>query len=176
MFRLALVALTCASLATVPVLGSPTATPIPGGANQVTGVAGKVGDQLFNGIVRLQVLEVRDATPADHPETMMVPADQRVMVMTTVVRNGLHRNFIDLITYSLADKDDIAYVIADHWIKPNPLNLPQGAAARQTAMFPVDKNYVPVKMLVQCATCNAQTHFVAFRVALPPPSATSPAP
>jgi hypothetical protein len=176
MFRLVLVALACVSLAAVPAVGAPTPTPIPGGANQVTGVSGKVGDTLFNGIIRLQVVEVRDATPADHPETMMAPADQRVMVMTTLVRNGLHQNFIDLITYSLADKDDVAYVIADHWIKPNPLNLPQGAAARQTAMFPVDKNYAPVKLLVQCATCNAQTHFVAFRVVLMPQSATSPAP
>jgi hypothetical protein len=108
MFRVALIALACVSLAMVPALGSPTATPMPGGANQVSGVSGKVGDTLFNGIVRLQVVEVRDATAADHPETMLASADQRVMVMTAVVRNGLHSNFIDLIRYSLADKDDVA--------------------------------------------------------------------
>jgi hypothetical protein len=176
MFRPALFALACISLAAAPALGSPTPTPMPGGANQVGGVSGKVGDTLFNGIVRLQIVEVRDASPADHPETMLATADQRVMVMTAIVRNGLHNNFIDLIRYSLADKDDVAYVIADHLITPNPLNVPQGAAARQTAMFAVDKNFAPVKVLVQCATCNAQTHFTAFRIALPPPSAASPAP
>lgn len=176
MFRPGLLALACASLAAVPALAAPTPTPMPGGANQVSGVSGKVGDTLFNGVVRLQVVEVRDATSADHPETLLAPADQRVMVMTAIVRNGLHSNFIDLIRYSLADKDDVAYVIADHLITPNPLNVPQGAAARQTAMFAVDKNYAPVKLLVQCATCNAQTRFAAFRVALAPSSAASPAP
>jgi hypothetical protein len=65
--------------------------------------------------VPLQVVEVRDATAADHPETMLASADQRVMVMTAVVRNGLHSNFIDLIRYSLADKDDVAYVIEDQF-------------------------------------------------------------
>jgi hypothetical protein len=177
MFRTALLALACVSLSTVPAVGAPT--PMPGGANQVSGVSGNVGDTLFNGIVRLQIVEVRDATPADHPEALSAPADQRVMVMTAVVRNGLHSNFIDLIRYSLADKDDVAYVIADHLIKPNPLNVPQGAAARQTAMFAVERNYAPVKLLVQCATCNAQTRFTAFRVTLPAssvPPAASPAP
>jgi hypothetical protein len=107
---------------------------------------------------------------------MLAQADQRVMVMTAVVRNGLHSNFIDLIKYSLADKDDVTYEIADYLIKPNPLNVAQGAAARQTAMFTVDKNYVPVKLLAQCATCNAQTRFTAFRVVLPPRSTASPGP
>jgi hypothetical protein len=174
MVRPALLALACVLLAAVPALGSPT--PMPGGANQISGVSGKVGDTLFNGVVRMQIVEVRDATPADHPETLMAPADQRVMVMTAIVRNGLHNNFIDLIRYSLADKDDVAYVIADHLIKPNPLNVPQGAAARQTAMFAVERGYAPVKLLVQCATCNAQTRFTAFRVTLPPPAGASPAP
>lgn len=168
MFRLAIVACACASLATVPALGQPAPTPTPGGANQVAGVSGKVGDILFNGVIRLQVVEVRDATPADHPETLLAGPDKRVMVMTTLVRNGLPRNFIDLLKYTLADKDDVAYAIDDYRIKPNPLNIPQAAAARQTAMFPVDKSFVPVKLLVQCTTCNAQTRFTAFRVSLAP--------
>jgi hypothetical protein len=169
-FRSALLAVASALLATVPALSAPT--PIPGGANQVGGVSGKVGDQLFNGVVRLQVVELRDATPADSPDVQqLVSADKRAMLMTVIVRNGLHTNFIDLLRYSLADKDDVSYVIEDYRIKPNPLNIPQAAAARQTAIFPVDKNFMPVKLLVQCATCSKQSRFVAFRVTVPPPAA-----
>lgn len=176
-FRVATVAVASALMFASPASGAPSPTPIPGGAYQVNAAAGKLGDQLFNGVIRLRVVEVRDATPADHPETLLAPADQRVMVMTAIVRNGTHRNFAELITYSLADRDDVAYVISDRWVKPNPLNIPQGAATRQTAMFPVDKAFVPVKMLVQCPTCNAATRFLAFRVALPAvPAPAEPAP
>ena len=44
----------------------------------------------------------------------------------------------------------------------------QGAAARIHALFVADKSFVPVKLLIQCATCGTATRFGAFRVQLPP--------
>ncbi len=163
-------------LVAVLVLSAPTAssaspTPAPGGANQVTGILGDVGKTLFNGVVRLKIVEVRDAVPSDHPESALPSDTQKVMVMTTLVHNGLHRNFMEILSYTLADKDDVTFLIPDHLITPNPLDIQQAGAARQTTLFLVAKDFAPVKLIVQCPTCNAETKFKPFRVTLPAPSA-----
>ena len=152
------------------IASSAAPTPAAGGANQVKGVSGSVGQTLFNGVVRLKVVEVRDAVASDHPESILPSDTQKVMVLTAVVHNGLHRNFAEILTYTLADKDDVAIVIPDRWITPNPLNIQQAAAARQTAVFPVAKDFTPVKLIVQCSTCSVNTKFTAFRLTVPAPS------
>ena len=43
-------------------------TPVPGGANQVSALSGTIGQTIFNGVLRIKVVELRDATPADHPK------------------------------------------------------------------------------------------------------------
>ncbi len=160
---LALTALAC-GLGASSAAAAPT--PVPGGANQVSALSGATGQTLFNGIVRLKVVELRDATAADHPEAALPGPDKRVMVMTVLVRNGAHANFADLLRYTLADADDVTYEIPDYLIKPNPLNIIQGSAARQRALFLVDTAFHPTKLIVQCATCSTTHPFRAFRVKL----------
>ena len=57
-------------------------------------------------------------------------------------------------------------------LHPGNLHIQQGAAARQTAMFVVDKTYTPVKLLVQCATCSPGLKFRNLRLTIPPPPST----
>src|SRR5579872_700681 len=78
-------------------------TPVPGGANQVSALSGTIGQTIFNGVLRIKVVELRDATPADHPEQELPGANQKVMVMTVLLRNGIHDAFTDLMEYTLAD-------------------------------------------------------------------------
>jgi hypothetical protein len=142
-------------------------TPIPGGANQVNAIDGKVGDTIFNGVLRITVQTVRDATADDHPEKMLPGPNQKVMVMNVSLRNGTHSDFIDLLSYSLADTDDVVFQIPSNWIIPGNLHIIQGAAARQNAMFLVDKDYKPTKLIIQCGTCSSATHFRSLRLTIP---------
>jgi hypothetical protein len=71
------------------------------------------------------------------------------------------------LTYTLADKDDVVYEIPSQYLKPSPLVIAQGAAAHVGGLFIADKSFVPVKLLIQCATCGTSTRFRAFRVAIP---------
>ncbi len=144
-----------------------TATPVPGGANQVNAVAGNVGDTIFNGVLRITVQSIRDATADDHPEKMLPGPNQKVMIMNVLLRNGMHSDFIDLLTYSLADADDVVFQIPSNYVIPSNLHIIQGAAARQNAMFLVDKDYKPTKVIVQCATCSSTLHFRSLRLTIP---------
>ena len=148
-----------------PCAGAPT--PIPGGANQVKAVNGTVGVPMWNGVVRLKVQELRDARPEDHPETLLPGPDQKVMVFNAMLRNGTAKQFAELLTYTLADKDDVTFEIPGHFLKPVPLVVAQGSAAHIGGLFVADKGFVPVKLLIQCATCGTSTRFAAFRVKLP---------
>lgn len=149
-------------------------TPAPGGANQVNGISGKLGDTVFNGVVRVKVVELRDAAAGDHPETILPSDTQRVMLINVIVRNGLHREFGEILSYTLADKDDVTFLIPDHWLTPNPLAIQQAGSARQTGLFPVAKDFQPVKLIVQCPTCSAATKFKAIRIQLPPATTATP--
>jgi hypothetical protein len=140
--------------------------PVPGGANQVSAISGKIGETLWNGVVRFKVVEVRDATPADHPESVIPSANQRVIVVTAIVRNGTPQAWGELVSYTLADKDDVSLEIPGHFFTPVALHIEQGASARQTAIFPIDKSFVPVKLIFACGSC-AKGSFKAFRVTIP---------
>jgi len=165
--RMSAFAATLALAGTIAAAASPT--PIPGGANQVNAISGKVGDTLWNGVIRLKVVEVRDATPADHPESLVPLANQKVMVITAILRNGTNATWQELVSYTLADKDGITYDVPGHFFTPVSLSIQQAAAAKQTGMFTVDKTFAPVKLIVKCDTC-AKNSFKAFRVTIPPPT------
>lgn len=162
---LVLAVLAC-GLGVPAVSAAPTATPVPGGANQVDALSGKLGQTLFNGIVRLKVDEVRDATADDHPEAALPGADQRVMVLSALARNGTHADFTEVLTYTLADNDDVTFEIPSYLIKPNPVKILQGGAARQRALFLVDAGYHPTKLIVRCTTCSTSHPFRPFRLTL----------
>jgi hypothetical protein len=143
-------------------------SPIPGGANQVNAVTGKLGDTLWNGVLRFKLIEVRDATPADHPETVVPLASQKVIVISALIRNGTPSTWSEVVNYTLADKDDVAFEVPGHFFTPVAVNIAQGAAVKQTALVPIDKSFVPVKLIFQCSSCGKS--FKAFRVLLPPPA------
>jgi hypothetical protein len=159
--RTLMVALIFIAAATASAAAGPT--PVPGGANQVKALSGKVGDTVFNGVLRIQIKELRDATADDHPEKMLPNPGQKIMVMSVLLRNGAHSDFIDLVRYTLADKDDVTVDIGDSYVSPANLHILQAGSARQTAMFPVDQSFVPTKLIVTCATCGAHSAFKAVR-------------
>lgn len=144
-----------------------TPTPVPGGANEVDAMSAKIGDTVFTGVLRVKIEELRDATAADNPGRLFPSASQKVMVMKALLHNGTHQNFIDLLSYTLADNDGVTVPIPAYDTTNANLNILQGGAARQTAMFLVDKDFVPVKLIVQCATCGSAMHFRAVRFTIP---------
>jgi len=166
--------LTAAAVAGVSVAGWAAPTPIPGRADQVKAVSGAVGEPMWNGVVRVKVRELRDARPEDHPETLLPGPNQKVMVLDAMLRNWTAKQFAELLTYTLADKDGVAFEISNRYLTPSPLVVAQGAAIRIRATFLADKNFVPVKLLIRCASCATSTRFGAFRVQLPPAPAASP--
>jgi hypothetical protein len=165
--RRALVFALALAILTTTANASPKATPTPGGANQVSAVSGKLGQDLWNGVIRFKLVELRDATAADNAGSLAGP-NEKVMVATAIVKNGTSGTWGNLVTYTLADKDEVSFSIPMHFFTPVSLTIQQGAAARQTAMFPIDKNFVPVKLIFTCTTCGAK--FKAFRVAIPQPA------
>ena len=145
------------------------AAPIPGGANQVNAISGKLGDTLWNGVLRFKVVEVRDATPADHPESVVPLPNQKVLVVTALLRNGTSSDWGELVSYTLADQNDVVFEIPGHLFTPVALHIAPAAAVRQTALVPIDKTFVPVKLIFSCGSC-AKGSFKAFRVTLTPPA------
>lgn len=154
-------------LATVSAAAAPTPTPVPGGANQVKALSGSIGQTIFNGVLRIDVQELRDATDADNPHQVLPEPNQKVMVMNVLLRNGSHEAFIDLLTYTLADKDGVTYQIPSNLIAHANVNILQGAAARQSAIFPVDKDFVPTKLIITCGTCSNRSPFKNVRYTIP---------
>lgn len=155
------------AIAALVLIAASTPTPVPGGANEVKAMSAKIGDTVFTGALRVKIEELRDATAADDPGRLFPSSTQRVMVMKALLHNGLHANFIDLLSYTLADNDGVTVPIPAYDMTNANLNILQGGAARQTAMFLVDKDFVPVKLIVQCATCSPAMHFQAVRFAIP---------
>ena len=168
MTALRIVVLALAFAVLVPA-ASPAASPIPGGANQVNAISGKLGDTLWNGVLRFKVVEVRDATPADHPESVVPLQNQKVLVVTALLRNGTNTDWGEVVSYTLADQNDVVFEIPGHLFTPVALHIAPAAAVRQTALVPIDKTFVPVKLIFSCGSC-AKGSFKAFRVTLTPPA------
>jgi hypothetical protein len=128
-------------------------------------IAGRLGETLSNDILRVKILEVRDARPEDHPESVVPLASQKVMVVTARVRNIAAKAFAELLTYTLDENDAESFLIPAHFLTPIALKIEPSAAARQTALFPVDKDLAPTALLLRCASCGKS--FRPFRIALP---------
>ncbi len=70
-----------------------------------------------------------------------------------------------VVTYMLADKDDVTLVVPPVAIKPGAaLDLQQASAAKQRMIFLTEKSFEPVKLIVNCDGCVSK--FEAFRIAL----------
>ena len=160
--------LVCAALALTPVATiAATSTPVPGGANQVKALSGKLGDTIFNGVVRITFSSLNVTTAKEDVDYVNTSGGKKVMKLTMLLRNGSTDDFTELMSYTLADKDDVAVAIGGSSLHPGNLHILQGAAARQIAIFTVDPNFVPVKLIVECATCPAKSAFRAVRFTIP---------
>lgn len=69
-----------------------------GGANQVEGITGKVGDMLFNGTIRFQVVKVYDAGKSyrrihsgDNTDITPIPEGNDLMVVVCKLKNGVQK-------------------------------------------------------------------------------------
>jgi len=141
-------------------------TPVPGGANQASAIPGTVGQTIFNGVLRINVSAPRLGT-ADETAKFAPAADHKLLAFSVLLRNGTSKPFIDLVEYTLADKDDVSVEVPTMYYTHANLNIQQGAAARQEALVPVDKDFVPVKLIVKCATCGDKTAFKTVRLTIP---------
>ncbi len=141
-------------------------TPIPGGANGVSAVSGDLGSTVFNGVLRVKITALRAANAGEISDTNPT-ADQKVMYIESLLSNGTHEEFTDLVTYTLADKDGISVAIPTNALKHANLHILQGASERQSEAFVVDKDFVPTKLIVQCATCGAHSGFRNIRFSIP---------
>lgn len=151
---------------TLPAAVGAAPTPIPGGANGVSALSATPGKTIFNGVLRIKLVELRDATDADGAAGELPSEGKKVMLMSVLLANGANAEFADLLTYTLADKDAIAFAIPSYKIKNINPHIIQGAAVRQTSLFEVDKDFVPTKLIIECATCGARTAFRPVRIAL----------
>jgi hypothetical protein len=143
-------------------------TPVPGGANQVKALSGTVGQTIFNGVLRINISDVRAATPEEVAKVLPNPG-QKVLAFSVLLRNGTPADFIDLVVYELADKDDISVNVPTASYTHANLHIQQGAAAKQDALLAVDKDFVPTKVIVKCATCGTKSAFRTVRIAIPNP-------
>jgi hypothetical protein len=73
------------------------------------------------------------------------------------------------LNYTLADNDAVAFAIPSYKIKHINPSILQGAALRETALFTVDKDFVPTKLVIECATCGAHMAFRPARFTLTSP-------
>jgi hypothetical protein len=141
-------------------------TPVPGGANAVSALSGKIGQTVFNGNLRIQIVDLRDAAAADSAGLQYPPTpngSQKVMFMRVLLHNGMHDSWSGIVHYTLADKDAVSVEIPTNSVEKPSLNILQGAAARQTALFVVDKDFVPTKLIVDCSTCASNSGFRPIR-------------
>jgi len=148
-------------------VGAAAPTPPPGGANQISAISGHVGQRVFNGVLRVTVQTVHDATADDHPEKDLPSPDQKIIVMRVLLSNGWHGTFDALMVYTLADADSVTQQISQPYVHPAGLSIAQGASARQTIHVPVQKDFKPVKLLIECGGCGDAMHFRPLRISIP---------
>lgn len=159
-------ALTIAIAATLLGAASAAPTPVPGGANAIVALSGKTGQTVFNGVLRIKIVAVREGTAADDTYHSITP-DKKMIVVDAMLHNGSHDSFTDLLHYTLADRDAVA-VTSSELSHANP-HILQGAALRQTAKFLVDRDFVPTKLIVECASCSTNEGFHPVRFAIASP-------
>ena len=142
-------------------------TPIPGGANQLKGVSGKLTSTLFNGHLRIRKMQLRLST-ADEAS----PRDgQRAITLTYVVSNGTSRELSGYFNAVVADADGDA---VDESIQKSGtfFDLIPAASARGKNPLIVPSDFKPVKIILTNAT-DAEP---VFRISLQPSDIPAVAP
>lgn len=122
----------------------------------------KIGDSVFDGVLRVKIVALRDGSSTNDSDVTPT-AGRKVMYVESLLHNGTHAEFTDLVTYTLADKDAVSVAVPTNALKHANVRVFQGAAERQSETFVVDKDFVPTKLVVECATCGAHSGFRPIR-------------
>ncbi len=156
-----LFALTVVLGANAPVLSAP-ATPVPGGANQAAGVAGTIGQKLFNGEVRLTPKEIRNANDADD---LTATSGQKWIVFTASASNGTAKAlYMQQFMASVADADGDTYQAQPNNVKPmgGVYGVVPGGQWKEQVQFYVPAKFVPAKIVLLPSDNKHQ----AFRITI----------
>jgi hypothetical protein len=123
-------------------------TPMPGGANQAVGVAGTIGEKLFNGEVRLVPKELRNAEAGDD---LTAPDGKKWIVLTARASNGT-AHALDMTQFmaSIADADGDTEQAQPDKVKPmgGVYGVPPGGQWKEQVLFEVPSAFVPVKIVL----------------------------
>jgi hypothetical protein len=144
---IALLALVVSLSARATATSSPP-TPLPGGANQASGVAGTFGQKLFNGEVRLIPREIRDANDSDN---VTAASGQKWIVFTASASNGTaHALDMQQFTASIVDSDGDSIQAQPDKVKPmgGVFGVPPGAQWKEQVLFVVPADFIPAKLVL----------------------------
>jgi hypothetical protein len=144
-------------------IAAPRATPMPGGSNQAMGVEGTIGSKLFNGEVRLQPTQLRDANAADG---MAASDGQHWLVFTATASNGTHKA-LDMQQFNASIADAGGNTIQAQPDKVRPIGgvfgVPPGGAWKEQVFFEVPNDFKPVKILLQPYNGKHQVFRITIR-------------
>ncbi len=145
-----------------PALAKPT--PVPGGANQTSGVAGTLHDTLFNGQVRVRKMTL--GKPNGSPsESYADTADTKWVVFRALMSNGTARVLeMNQFSASIVDADGIAVAAQPDKVRPMGAvtNIPPGGAWNETVLFNIPHDFKAVKIVL----VSANAHYKSFRINL----------
>jgi hypothetical protein len=141
-------------------------TPEPGGANQASGVAGSLQATLFNGQTRVRKMTL--GKPNGTPdESYADSADTKWLVFRALMSNGTAR-VLDMTQFSasIVDGDGVAVAAQPDKVRPigSVTNIPPGGAWKETILYNVPSDFVPVKIVL----VPADHRYKAFRISLAP--------
>jgi hypothetical protein len=142
-------------------------TPVPGGANQVSGVSGPLSSTLFNGKVRIREMALRNATAAEYTPD----GGNRGIIFSWLVSNGTSSARTGYFASSISDADGVVIDGKQTSVYSTFYTLQPGSAARATMQFIVPANFVPTKILL---TDQGSPAGPAFRILLNPADVPAP--
>jgi len=146
-----------------------------GGANQVQGLTGKIGDDLFNGMYRVKVIRVirkdRYERQFAKGDPVSAPDGKEVVAVVMRLKNGTKEaRLIDLVypgsNTGLTDGDEHSYGPITGLASDTPeraANLLPGAAVDTALVFFVPKGVVLMALVFEVGVA---VHGPAFRVSL----------
>jgi hypothetical protein len=85
------------------VVAAPAPTPVPGGANQLSGVSGGLASTLFNGKVRVRQMAMRTSTADEYTPS----GGQHGLVFSYLVSNGTSATRTGSFNASISDVDGV---------------------------------------------------------------------
>jgi hypothetical protein len=142
-------------------------TPIPGGANELSGVSGPLSATLFNGKIRIREMVLRNATATEYAPS----GGQRGLIFSWLVANGTKVSRTGYFASAISDKDGVVVDGKAVSVYSTFYSLAPGAAARGTMQFVIPSDFVPTKILL---TDQGTPAGPAFRVLLSPSDVPAP--